>query len=313
MGTARWEASDWARYTTARTTKTRTEIFRSDRVPRDLDPAKFSGRRESRDSVANPNSNAIIIGADVTGSMGLIAESLVRKGIGTTFEEILRRAADPDGRMLPDPHLLVMGIGDVGWDRGPVQATQFEADIRIAEQLERIWLEGGGGANDHESYDIAWYFAALRTAIDCFERRGRKGYLFTVGDERPPLGLSRAAIKRFLGDDVQSDLTSAQLLAMAERTYHVFHIIVEEGNYARTNLASVRRAWKRMLGERALMLSDHTKLAEVIVSAIQVTEGASLADTARTWSGDTALVVVNALGSLTPANQNPAAGGIITF
>jgi hypothetical protein len=108
-------------------------------------------------------------------------------------------------------------------------------------------------------------------------------------------------------------LTSTQLLAMAERTYHVFHIVVEEGSYARSNLASVRRAWQRMLGERVLMLSDHTELAEVIVSASQVTEGASLADTAHTWSGDTALVVVNALGTLAAANSKPVAGGLVTF
>src|SRR5450631_2785666 len=166
MGYARWSSADWDRYAAVRSSRSRAEIFSSRQVPADLDPAKFRGRRESRDSVANPASNAILIGADVTGSMGLIAETLVRQGIGTAFEEILARAADPNAGMIADPHLLVMGLGDVACDRGPIQVTQFEADIRTAEQLERIWLEGGGGGNNHESYDLAWYFAAMRTTIE---------------------------------------------------------------------------------------------------------------------------------------------------
>jgi hypothetical protein len=312
MGYARWSSADWDRYAAVRSSRSRAEIFSSRQVPADLDPAKFRGRRESRDSVANPASNAIVIGADVTGSMGLIAETLVRQGIGTAFEEILARAADPNAGMIADPHLLVMGLGDVACDRGPIQVTQFEADIRIAEQLERIWLEGGGGGNNHESYDLAWYFAAMRTTIDCFEKRGRKGYLFTVGDEEAPNGLTKEAIRHFLGDRVQADLTSRQLLAMAARTYYVFHIVVEEGSYARSNLAAVARSWRSLLGERVLMLPDHTKLAEVIVSAIAVNEGASIDETARSWSGNTSLVVANVLRDLRPA-ESPPPGGIVRF
>ncbi|HAO33838.1 MAG TPA: hypothetical protein DCQ84_12920, partial [Candidatus Competibacteraceae bacterium] len=68
--------------------------------------------------------------------------------------------------------------------------------IRIARQLRRLWLEKGGGGNACESYTLPWYFAATHTAIDCFEKRGKKGYLFTVGDEEPPLELPGAAIAR---------------------------------------------------------------------------------------------------------------------
>lgn len=73
----------------------------------------------------------------------------------------------------------------------------FEADIRIARQLEKLWLEKGGGGNCCESYTLPWYFAALHTAIDWFEKRGQKGYLFTVGDELPTY-LPGTAITRFL-------------------------------------------------------------------------------------------------------------------
>ncbi len=168
--------------------------------------------------------------------------TLARKGLGTLIEEILAR------RPVPDPHVMCMGVGDVLYDQAPLQVTQFEADIRIAQQLEQLWLEKGGGGNACESYDLPWYFAALHTRIDCFEKRGRKGYLFTIGDEEPSPGLSAQAIARVIGDRVQRKLNARQLLEMVSRMYQVFHVIVEEGSHARHDPHGVRSAWSELLG-----------------------------------------------------------------
>ena len=35
-----------------------------------------------------------------------------------------------------------------------------------------------------ESYELALYFAAYKTSCDAWEKRQKKGYLFTLGDER---------------------------------------------------------------------------------------------------------------------------------
>ena len=86
---------------------------------------------------------------------------------------------------------------------------------------------------------------------------------------------------------------------MVSRTYEVFHVMVEEGSYFRHSGRRVMREWRDLLGQRALRLSDYTKLAEVIVSAIEVNEGRSSADVARSWSGDTSLVVRRAVRDLT--------------
>src|SRR5262245_56479617 len=212
MGTARWDPADWAAYASSTARRTTSGIFTSSALHPDLDP-KLCKVRESRDSALNPASNAIICALDVTGSMGMIADALARHGLGTLVEEILRR------KPVSDPHVMCMGVGDATCDAGPLQVTQFEADIRIAEQLQELWLEKGGGGNCFESYDLPWYFAAMHTAIDCFEKRGRKGYLFTVGDEEPSPGLLRAQVKRVTGDDMQRDLAARDLIAMASRTY----------------------------------------------------------------------------------------------
>jgi hypothetical protein len=251
--------------------------------------------RESRDSADNPASNALIVALDVTGSMGIIPDYMVREGLKTLFTEVYSR------RPVSDPHIMLMGVGDVAArDTAPLQVSQFEADIRIADQLTNLYLEGGGGRNSSESYTLPWYFAGLHTAIDCFEKRGRKGYLFTLGDEEPPEVLLRQEIERVIGP-AQADLTTQQLLELASRQYHVFHIMVQQGSHYQLHGPQVKAKWRALLGQRALPLSDYTRLAEVIVSTIEVVEGADAERVAASWSGETALVVRNAVGGLVPA------------
>ncbi len=304
MGSARWDPSDWSDYAASTAGKSTDAIFTSRGIDNDLNPFGVAVR-ESRDSDLNPESTAIIVGLDVTGSMGMIADVLARQGLGAMVEEILAR------KPVPDPHIMCMGIGDVLYDRAPLQVTQFEADIRIARQLEKLWLEKGGGGNSCESYNLPWYFAAMHTAIDCFEKRGKKGYLFTVGDEEPPLDLPAAAIARFLGDRPQRDFDSRELLTLVGRMYHVFHVIVEEGSHARHNPRGVRNQWTELLGQRVIGLSDHTKLAEVIVSAIEVNEGRDRDRVVKSWSKQTALVVQRAVGALGPARSGNT--GVVRF
>jgi len=304
MGGARWDADDWKRASCATAGKRTEDIFRSSGMHPSLNP--YGVVRESRDSLVNPQSNAIIIGLDVTGSMGMIADAMAREGLGTLVEEILRR------QPVSDPHILACGIGDAYYDDAPLQVTQFEADIRIADQLTMIWLEKGGGGNCHEGYHLPWYFAAQHTQIDCFEKRGKKGYLFTVGDEEPPEELLASHARDIFGDSLQRDLSVNELLTMVSRMYHVFHVVVEEGNYARGNLPRVMKKWTALLGQRVLRLKDYRRLAEVVVSAMEVNEGRDRETVAKSWSGDTSAVVAHALGTL-PAGRLGALRELVRF
>ena len=304
MGGMRWDAEDWKRASAATAGKRTEEIFTSSGMHPALNPYRVV--RESRDSLANPASNAIVIGLDVTGSMGIIADTMAREGLGTLVEEILKR------KPVSDPHILACGIGDSYCDDAPLQVTQFEADIRIAEQLKMIWLEKGGGGNRHEGYHLPWYFAAQHTQIDCFEKRNKKGYLFTVGDEEPPEELLAAHAASIFGDSLQRDLSVHELLTLVSRMYHVVHVVVEEGSYARAHLPQVLTKWRALLGQRVLRLKDYRRLAEVVVSAIEVNEGRDRDTVAKSWSGDTSVVVAHALGGL-PASRVKSLLGLVRF
>jgi hypothetical protein len=98
---------------------------------------------------------------------------------------------------------------------------------------------------------------------------------------------------------------------MVSRQYDVFHIMVEEGSYYRTNGNKVVEEWTSLLGERAIRLSDHTKISEVIVSALQVLGGEDISSVVSSWDASAALTVSKAIHALTgPA---AAAGGVVRF
>ena len=168
MGHGRWDAGAWAKYAATHKGKSRAQIFTSDSMKDTFDPAKVAVR-ESRDSTQNPQSTAIILASDVTGSMGAIAEVMIRSGLDTTMREIY------DRKPVTDPHVMVMAVGDAECDRAPLQATQFEADIRLAEQLKDLWIEGGGGGNGGESYHLPWYFAAMKTSTRLLREARQEG------------------------------------------------------------------------------------------------------------------------------------------
>lgn len=306
MGYSRWDDNDYRSYASATTatlnsarssgmsdTLARQQVFKQNSINAMFDP-KGVMLRESRDSAANPNSNAIILGIDVTGSMGMIAEALAVEGLGKLVDGILTR------KPVEDPHIMVMAIGDAFNDQAPLQVSQFETDIRIAEQLKSLWLEGRGGGNAFESYDIPWYFAGRRTSIDCFEKRGKKGYLFTMGDEPPPpadKGLSANQINEIFGGGEQAGFTSKEMLALAQEKYNVFHVIVEQGSYARSRGPQVKAAWNELLGKKVIQLSNYSYMSEVILSVMDVNEGADPEDVINSWEDDRIKNVVrHALG-----------------
>lgn len=308
MGSGRFDADNYAAYSSTIARSSVDDIYKS------KDPAAVLSStgaakhlnpfgvaiRESRDSVDNPSSTAVIVAIDVTGSMGKLAEAIAKHGLGTLFTQILAR------KPVTDPHLMFMAVGDANYDHVPLQVSQFEADNRIVDQLTDIYIEAGGGGNNSESYHLPWYFAALHTSIDCLEKRGKKGYLFTIGDESVPPALTADQIKRFIGDTPERDFSTAELLALAQRQYNVFHLVVKEASYGDQFLS----AWQKVLGERALLLSDHTKLGEVIVSTIQICEGADADAVADSWDGSTAVVVRNATRSLTPTKGGADGGAV---
>ena len=260
----------------------------------DLDPFDV-GSRESRDSDEHPRSLAIAVLFDVTGSMGAVPRALQKK-----LPRLLGLLKDI--RYVPDPQLMFGAIGDATCDRAPLQVGQFESDNRMDGDLERILLEGGGGGQKTESYELAMFFMARHTAADCFDKRGRRGYLFIIGDEMPYPAVKPREVNAWIGDELPQPVAIRNLVAQLTRRWDTYFILPEGAAHAGDG--QVLTTWGSLLGQNVIELADLDAVCETIAltvglgeESINLDEGlADLADVGSA-AGPTVRRALGAIGA----------------
>ncbi|MBL3657915.1 hypothetical protein [Fulvivirga sediminis] len=240
--------------------KSRSEIFTSRQIDKEMDPSEVVFR-ESRDSEEHPESLSIIVGLDVTGSMGGVPEIIVKETLPVLIGSLMEAGIE-------HPQVLFLGIGDFVYDSAPLQVGQFESSAELLDRwLTKVFLEGGGGGNNQEGYNLAHLFAARHTAIDCWEKRKQKGFLFTIGDEPVFPEIPADIIKRYTSEKEAHTVTTKEIIAEAQEKYNVFHLHLEHNEYSKSD---VRKGnWKELLGENFIELPDFRtvakKIAEVVI------------------------------------------------
>jgi hypothetical protein len=268
MGGGSWSDAVYCSIKSDYSTKSTDEVFTSKGMDAELSPLGLKVR-ESRDSEEHPESLAIVVGLDVTGSMGHIADSIAREKLGTLMETVLKHD-------VKHPQILFMGIGDqydIGKD--PIQVSQFESETTLLDKwLTKIWLHHGGGGQHMESYALAWLIAGRHTSIDCFEKRNIKGLLFTIGDEWVHPELESDILAKVFGYTQTETITSEQALKEAQQMYHVFHLHVNEASYKDDPI--VIEPWKNLLGERLIIVEDYSIIAETIATIVAYMNGADI-------------------------------------
>jgi len=278
MGNSRWNDDDYKSYakSTNYRSASRAEVF-SHNIDEKLDPRnvkvgkgdrKGQQLRESIISEANPDPTPIILGLDVTGSMGALAEKIAKDELPKLMTKIHETS------VVSDPHVMFMGIDDVfAQGHGALQVSYFEPDLRIVEQLRKLWLVGNGGGNGSESYDLAWYFGANYTYLENFEKTGKPGFLFTFGDEPAPFAtVPKDALQEIFGPGEYENTSPAASLKAAQKKYQVFHVIAEHGRPS----ASVGASWTKMLGPNAIFLRDPAYLTDVVMATMAIANGANI-------------------------------------
>lgn len=289
MGGGGWDTSTYSARATAKAAAGKSTFDYHDTavrtgnysVHKDLDPkwvagagSPFAGKivRESRDSDEHPTSVPIIVVFDVTGSMGSIPRVLQEK-LPKLHTLLLAKG------YVEHPQILFAATGDAYTDRTPLQIGQFESDNRMDENLENFILEGGGGGQTAETYNLAAYFMARHTATDAWEKRGKKGYCFFIGDERNYSSVRKNQVVSLMGDDgLESDVETTTIFAELQEKYDTYFLFAAQGSYPAKEIleggVGGQIGWRRLLNERALVLEDAEAVCETIALVIGLGEGA---------------------------------------
>ncbi len=292
MGSSTWSDDAYSHMKKSYASKSTDDIFTNNKTKKasnEMLPFKVKFR-ESRDSDAHPETLGLMVWLDVTGSMGHIPEAMVREKLGTLMSTL-------NAHDLKDTQVFFGAIGDHISDKFPLQVSQFESGAdELNKWLSSVYLEGAGGGQDTESYLLAWLFAARHTSIDCFEKRGQKGVLFTIGDEASWSSVSDNSLKEIMGYKQSDQISDVAILAEAKRMYHVFHIHVNEGSHR--DDSHVLGYWKNLLGENLIVLEDYNQIAEVIATTVGMIHGVDLAKITKGFDPKVALGVTTALAHI---------------
>ena len=294
MGSSQWSSGAYDNLKASYTSQSTQQIFKSTDVDADMHP-KTIVFRESRDSDAHPLSVAIGVFCDVTGSMGMVPEALIRHKLGALMTTLIDHG-------VADAHVLFGAVGDHYSDRGALQVGQFEAGTEeLNLWLTKIWLEGSGGGQNMESYPLAWHFMGKRTSIDCMEKRGEKGFLFTIGDESFHPVMESRFMSEYMGA-ASEDVRAEDCLKMAQRLYNVFHIHIEE---TRTGRHLDTQPWRQLLGERFIVCQDYNAVAEIIASTVAIVRGANLQAVLKSFDPAIAQSISTSLMNVSQAVKAP--------
>lgn len=275
MGTGTWDGESFKNYSKSKSRNvnsdgslvgqyTAQEMYTSRSLDKMLDPKYVI--RECCDSEEHPETIPVILALDVTGSMG---ETAVQ--VATKLNVVMTKLYEH----IKDVEFMIMGIGDFGYDYFPLQASQFESDIRIAEQLDKLYFEGLGGGNGFESYSAAWYFGLRHTKLDCWNR-GKKGIIITMGDEQLnpyiPLSGRRTTFENVTGDTLQENIETKDLYEEAKEKFDIYHLNVchtsdGDGGF-RTKDVQIEPSFRKYLDENHYKEVTVSTVADAIVDII---------------------------------------------
>ena len=274
MGSGNWTTTSFVDYSrstgksvtsTGRVTSNNLQDFYKQHTIHD-DLVPYKKIRECCDGEDHPATIPVILALDVTGSMGSACIRTAQK-----LNEIMTSLYNE----IPDVEFMIMGIGDLAYDKYPIQASQFEADVRIAEAVDRVYMEHGGGGNSYESYTAAWYFGLHNTALDCW-KRDKKGIIITMGDEPLNPYLPGRELKNVLGCQSDQNVSTEDLYKEVLDKFEVYHLAIDDYDSSyKYYKKDIKASWGKLLGDhyKAVTLDE---LPQAIVACITASKNSEI-------------------------------------
>ena len=235
----------------------------------------FNGQvmREVTITDEHPNPTPVAIILDVTGS-NIEAAKAVHAKLPQLFGVLQRQGA------ITDPQILIAATGDAYTDKFPIQVGQFESDNRIDDMVAAMILEGNGGGQGSETYEVLAYYLARHTYLETWHKQGRKGYAIFIGDEKfnPVVSqnygrgyYSTHTLESMTGDKGTTDIMTADIFTELQEQYEVFYLC-QQASQMYTPDHSLP-TWRRLLNENATILENPDTICEFIAALLLQREG----------------------------------------
>lgn len=238
---------------------TANTIFTQTNLHPDLDP--------KNKIVTSSHGNPIVVAIDVTGSMGDWTKIIFDK-MPLFYGQLIMQG------YLTDPEISFAAIGDATSDRCPLQISDFAQGSAIDTQLAKLYLEGNGGGQTYESYELAAFYYANRCDVSSATS---KPFLFITGDEGMYDPLNKNIITNLIGVSVENDVSCREIFSKLREKFHVFHV---KKPYSDSSAdARILSQWESIVGpESILRLQTPKAVVDIMLGAIALRSGTRTVD-----------------------------------
>ncbi len=184
---------------------------------------------------------------------------------------------------LKDPMVSITAVGDVDYDRSPLQIADFSELRKVDKQLSSLVIEGGGGGGSdpcRESYEFPAWFYANR----CKMSKAKRAICIIVGDERFRETLGAEQLEEFFGGPrIEGETVAAEAVFSKLKKKFSGNVFLIFPTYTRCYGESMEKAaialWKKVLGDGYVVkLEEKLAIADTMLGIIALAGGTRTLD-----------------------------------
>ncbi len=219
-------------------------------------------------TVRSEKESPIVVALDVTGSNIEFARIVYDKA-PMLFGQIEQQG------YLKDFDICFTGIGDAYSDRAPLQVADFNWGKALDGELKKLFLEGNGGGQRKETYELAAYFFAN----NCEMPNAKLPFFLFIGDEAPYPRLRRDIAQEQLGVSLGEDIDTKKVFADLYKKFNgnVFFLHnpycgSQQSSHSSGDTSEIKQEWAEYLGrgnaEKIIPIHEEKSVVDVILGTI---------------------------------------------
>ena len=233
-------------------------------VGRSYDDAVSKGKATKDlipESVSTDSSAPVIIVIDETGSMG--------DWPATIFSKLPYLENERKEYLGEDFEICFMAIGDAhNGEKYPLQVRPFAKGLELKDRLKELVIEGQGGSQTYETYEMAGLYALQKVNIP----KAVKPILIFIGDEAAYETVDGEIAKDLMGVELERTLPTEALFRKLKEKYAVYHIRKPYGSGYDSSTNSMSDLDRRITSQWAKLVGDdhiaHLPKADRVVDVI---------------------------------------------
>jgi hypothetical protein len=203
------------------------------------------------DKITTESTAPLTILVDVTGSMG--------DWPAVMFSKLPYMDNECKEYLGEDMEISFAAVGDVTSDVYPVQVRPFAKGRDLEKQLKELVIEGNGGGQARESYEVTALYYAHNAEMPNAERP----IMIIIGDEGFYDTISKAHAK-IANVKLASAVDTVDLFEELRQKFSIYLIRKPYSHYSGED-AHIQREWERLLGkEHIATLSAPERVVDVI-------------------------------------------------